>query len=55
MRLASFHILEKNPGVKRLPIHLPGRQQGQIARNNGNESDGTLLVGPALATLNSTI
>ncbi|KAJ7362946.1 hypothetical protein DFH08DRAFT_1025440, partial [Mycena albidolilacea] len=44
MRLASFHISEKNPGVKRLPIHLPGRQYGQMPRKNGTESDGTLLV-----------
>jgi hypothetical protein len=38
-RLASFHISEKHPGVKRLPIHLPGRQYGQMARMNGSESD----------------
>jgi hypothetical protein len=43
-RLASFHITEKKPGVKRLPIHLPGRQHGQMARKDGSESDGTLLV-----------
>jgi hypothetical protein len=38
-RLASFHISEKQPGVKRLPIHLPGRHYGQMARKNGSESD----------------
>jgi hypothetical protein len=43
-QLVSFHISEKQPGVKRLPIHLPGRQYGQIARKNGTESDATLLV-----------
>jgi hypothetical protein len=36
--------LEKHPGVKRLPIHLPGRQYGQMASEDGSESDGTLLV-----------
>jgi hypothetical protein len=30
--------------VKRLTVHLPGRQYGQMARANGSESDGTLLV-----------
>jgi hypothetical protein len=44
MRLASFHISEKKPGVKRLPIHLPGRQYGQMSRKDGSESDATLLV-----------
>ncbi|KAJ7303427.1 hypothetical protein DFH08DRAFT_722225, partial [Mycena albidolilacea] len=43
-RLASFHITEKHPGVKRLPIHLPGRQHGQMARKDGSQSDATLLV-----------
>jgi hypothetical protein len=43
-RLASFHNSEKQPGVKRLPTHLPGRQYGQMARKNGSESDATLLV-----------
>jgi hypothetical protein len=43
-RLASFHISEKDPGVKRLPIHLPGRHYGQMARKNGSESDAILLV-----------
>jgi hypothetical protein len=43
-RLASFHISQKQPGVKRLPVHLPGRQYGQMARKNGSESDATLLV-----------
>jgi hypothetical protein len=27
-RLASFHITQKDPGVKRLPIHLPEKQYG---------------------------
>ncbi|KAJ7303691.1 hypothetical protein DFH08DRAFT_903651, partial [Mycena albidolilacea] len=44
MCLASFHISEKQPGIKRLPIHLPGHQCGQMARKNGSESDATLLV-----------
>jgi hypothetical protein len=43
-RIASFHITEKKPAVKRLPIHLPGKQRGQMARKDGSESDGTLLV-----------
>jgi hypothetical protein len=43
-RLASFHISEEQPGVKRLPIQLPGRHHGQMARKNGSESDATLLV-----------
>ena len=43
-RIASFHITEKKPGVKHLPIHLPGRQHGQMARKDGSESDGTFLV-----------
>jgi hypothetical protein len=43
-RLASFHISQKLPGVKRLPIHLPGRQYSQMGRKDGSESDGTLLV-----------
>jgi hypothetical protein len=30
--------------VKRLPIHLPGRQYSQMVRKDGSESDGTLLV-----------
>jgi hypothetical protein len=30
--LAPFHISEKQPRVKRLPIHLPGRHHGQMAR-----------------------
>ena len=42
--LASFHISEKVPGVKRLPIHLPGRQRGQMKRKDGSQSDGTFLV-----------
>lgn len=43
-RLASFHISQKSPGVKRLPIHLPGRHHGQMARKNDSQSDATLLV-----------
>lgn len=43
-RIASFHISDRKPAVKRLPIHLPGRQRGQMARKDGSESDGTLLV-----------
>jgi hypothetical protein len=43
-RLVSFHISEKHPGVKRLPIHLPGRQHAQMSRKDGSESDSTLLV-----------
>jgi hypothetical protein len=43
-RLASFHISEKQPAVKHLPIHLPGRQYSQMARKNGSESHATLLV-----------
>lgn len=43
-RIASFHISDRKPAVKRLPIHLPGRQHGQMARKDGSESDGTLLV-----------
>ncbi|KAJ7355314.1 hypothetical protein DFH08DRAFT_630707, partial [Mycena albidolilacea] len=43
-RLASFHISQKHPGVKRLPIHLPGRQYSRMARKDGSESDGNLLV-----------
>jgi hypothetical protein len=43
-RIPSFHITEKGPAVKRLPIHLPGKQRGQMARKYGSESDRTLLV-----------
>jgi hypothetical protein len=43
-RIASFHITEKRPSVKRLPVHLAGRQRGQMARKDGSESDATLLV-----------
>lgn len=43
-RLASFHISQKQPGVKRLPIYLPSRQYSQMPRKDGSESDGTLLV-----------
>jgi hypothetical protein len=43
-RIASFHITEKRPSVKRLPVHLPGRQRGQMARKDSSESDATLLV-----------
>jgi hypothetical protein len=43
-RLASFHITQKEPGVKRLPIHLPEKQYGQMARKNGSQSDATLLI-----------
>jgi hypothetical protein len=43
-RLASFHITQKNPGVKRLPIHLPGKQYGQMSRKDGSQSKATLLI-----------
>lgn len=43
-RLASFHITQKDPGVKRLPIHLPGKQHGQMARKDGSQSEATLLI-----------
>lgn len=43
-RIASFHISDRKPSVKRLPVHLQGRQRGQMARKDGSESDGTLLV-----------
>jgi hypothetical protein len=44
MGLASYHITAKFPGVKRLPIHLPGRHHGQFKRRNHSESDATLLI-----------
>jgi hypothetical protein len=43
-RLASFHLTTKQPGVKPLPIHLPGRQHGQMARKNGSQPGATLLA-----------
>jgi hypothetical protein len=44
MRLASYHITDKSPGVKHLPIHLPGRHHGQFKCRNHSESDATLLI-----------